>query len=362
MIEGIVMASVLAFAATSCLTFRQHIREGFYDGGRAFIGGDDQEMVKSVHASALRWIAQNDSEKANTEKSKEQSPASQPKPPANAAARKKSPIANRRKSRPETPAKEPSLPHPVPGLAGSLPGRPAGLMLSPPREIILIDPALDQYLRCIMMIAQTQVRQHSDPRRRIMELAAAVAHAFGTTLAMTESGDADQFENDVRQRLRKLWDSLQHKVGNDGVNPRVVMLIGEAAGLGVCRHRALLFKFLADHSCRFPHLWAPTTAAATASSVAPSAPSAASSSKDARSDSSTDYGISVGLVRGLHGGSGHQWCVTQLDGAMYVVELYPPGKEACKLYQFGTADADSYDLANTSPISVRAYPTPPIAL
>ena len=336
------MASVLAFAATSCLTFRQHIREGFYDGGRAFISGDDQEMVESIHAAAIRWIAQNDAkEQAAKEQASKEQAAQEPSPKA-PTERKKSSIANRRKSRPaipEPPAKEPEA-------------RPV-LMSSPPREIILIDPALDEYLRCIMLIAQTQVRQHSDPRRRIMELAAAVAHAFGTTLAMTDSGDADHWENDVRQRVRKLWDSLQQKVGNDKVNPRVVMLIGEAAGLGVCRHRALLFKFLADHSCRFPNLWAPTTATpAAASSAAPSAPSATSSSKEARSDSSNDYGIRVGLVRGLHGGSGHQWCVTELEHKMYVVELYPPGKEACKLYEFGSSDADLYDLANTSPISV----------
>jgi hypothetical protein len=328
------LRSALAYATLHCLTFGQRVLPGFYDGGRGNHGGDAELMIADRVAEAGRWSSSGGAD--------------------------------------------------------------------PPREILVVDPGVDATLSAWICTAQGIVRNYSDARERIVQLASVVSLVLGTSLA---TGPVE-----CRSAKRSLWQKMQARpfplsspcspdIASTSWRPaptastlaaaaptastlaaaapsastsaaaaaaaaaeskggaRVVALLGEAAGAGICRHRALLFKVLADHSCVYPEQWAPPSWALASSS--------ASSSDLYGSCGAKAWAIRAGLVRGVHtagvgGGesrSGHSWCVAEVDGQLHVVELYTSGKEACALYPFGSERAREYRIVGPSPISVRT-PSP----
>ena len=112
--------------------------------------------------------------------------------------------------------------------------------ISPPSEIIRVDARLDEPLRrlrerCEGVIAENT--SHKLTSRTVLAVANAVAQACGGTEAWEEcSGDI------LRQLAAARIDS-----GKVFVDIGELLLDGgEGPGLGICRHRSLLFKYLLD--------------------------------------------------------------------------------------------------------------------
>lgn len=180
-----------------------------------------------------------------------------------------------------------------------------------------------------------------------MILAQFVCLAFGSSTGMLK-------DIDPIKALHRLWDVIR-TARKDG-SP--VMLIGEAVGhIGVCRHRALLFKYLADHSCLFPEQWSPIT---TSSAVASSAASAASASTSASapdasasaSEMGGDLGIRAGIIRGNVEAGQHMWVVVlDRDQRPSILELNAAGSNPIDIIPLNSAGASLYIPASPTPVS-----------
>ena len=112
--------------------------------------------------------------------------------------------------------------------------------ISPPSEIIRVDARLDEPLRrlrerCDGVIAENT--SHKLTSRTVLAVANAVAQACGGTEAWEDcSGDMLRQLAAARIESGKLFIDIGELL-LDG---------GEGPGLGICRHRSLLFKYLLD--------------------------------------------------------------------------------------------------------------------
>jgi hypothetical protein len=349
------MRSVLAYAYLHCLTFEQHIYPGFYDGGRVNFGADAALMIAAKTKEGLRWNARY---RSASDKQRNAGTLN---------------VDQHNNSNNNNHGGDLGDVDVLDGVGAVVVARAdqktapssSALIDTPPREILVVDHERDPMLRAWISIARGLVRNFADPRRRLIELASVVAMVLGTSLA-SPNGAADSSAT-----LRTLWLNIQQsETSSPPAGPRVAAFIGEAAGAGVCRHRALLFKTLADDSCLNPKEWAPLPHCAASASASPSQPKPQSHLTAAANPEF--YAIRVGLVRGMiqarisgadgdgdgadDGGarSGHSWCVAELEGQMFVVELFPSGKEACALHPFRSDKGARYSLLHSSVVPVRA--------
>ncbi len=135
----------------------------------------------------------------------------------------------------------------------------------PRREIIVVDANSDQGLNDRLDGARTILEGVSDEVARIKILALFVAGSYG----------GNRFDRRGKSLLRLCAEDIEFKKRPDGTLP-----IG-TLDVGVCRHRAIVFKYLADR-----------------------------------------LGIKARLIRGNHGGgSGHAWNVVMIDEKYYIVDV-----------------------------------------
>jgi hypothetical protein len=282
------MRGVMAYGETNCLRFGEHIMDGFYCSGRASFGVDDHVIISKLRSQL----------------------------PAN--------------------AKDMLSPN-----------------WEPPREILMFDSTIDTVLQSVIESAQQHVSTQTTLRGRLSALATYVSTLFPMSLSSASSASTTTTEPtiDYKAITRHIWNHMQTSLtplsssSSSSVGckkPRVVLMIGEAVGSpAICRHRALLFKYLADHSCMHPSKWAfdkPTTAATTTTTA--------------------EVGLKVGLVRGYLGEDGHAWCTVVLDGMVHIVELYSSASKPFDFIPLPSLAGCRYTIDPSSPIPVCTIPFP----
>jgi len=121
----------------------------------------------------------------------------------------------------------------------------------------VLDSRLDQTLRSTIDEAKRLLAQLSDPRARIMALALFVSSKLGGS----PRDIVKEWEHTIA-KLAKIYGPRKGKqaaaAAAGGDAPRLVLPIGSLIGrVGLSRHRALLFKYLADQTALFPEQYCP---------------------------------------------------------------------------------------------------------
>ena len=218
------------------------------------------------------------------------------------------------------------------------------------RELIVLDPRVDEKLKTLIQFARLYVSTKTGIYIYLSPITHSFIHSFlhSFTRSFVRSFVYLFIMVDVENRLRALMHVVVNcfcSSSNDKSVPveteiRDMMsskrsvpfnFIGDMLGVqNLCRHRSLIFKYLADDSVQNPHEWGKP---------------------------GNNPPIRVGLLRGSVPAGAHMWCNTIHKNQIHIVELF--GKDPTKgnLIPINSKEAKDYQPITPSlPVIKQLHP------